>query len=233
MANTTWNASDKTAGVTLSGGNLVLTCATSASQFVRSVDKQITGKFYWECTFTTVAGTLACGVANASATLSSVAPTTAASANVALVNNSGQVFVNGVQASPTIGSITSGAVVCIAMDFDAQRIWFRNGAAGNWNGSAANNPATGVGGVATPIAGVVVTAYAIGGGVNANTTGSITANFGGSAFSGAVPSGFTSGFTAGASPALFAAATQAALEHWASVATVTAPAGGPMITMVM
>ena len=43
---------------------------------------------------------------------------------------------------------------------------------------------------------------------------SVTANFGDTAFVGAVPSGYTSGFTAGASVPTNAIASQALAEHW-------------------
>lgn len=49
-----------------------------------------------------------------------------------------------------------------------------------------------------------------------NTSDAVTANFGDTAFTGAVPSGFTSGFTAGASIPTNALATQIAAEHWFS-----------------
>src|SRR6187397_3639630 len=51
MANTTWNPSDLS-GITLSGGNLIAT-AQAGGGWVRAVDKQVLGKFYWEVTATT------------------------------------------------------------------------------------------------------------------------------------------------------------------------------------
>src|SRR6187455_1824221 len=47
MANTTWSTTDKTASLTLSGGNLTAT-ASATLQGVRTADRQVTGKFYWE-----------------------------------------------------------------------------------------------------------------------------------------------------------------------------------------
>ena len=47
MANTTWNPADKSATMTLSGGNLIAT-GSSWIAWVRAVDKKTTGKFYWE-----------------------------------------------------------------------------------------------------------------------------------------------------------------------------------------
>ena len=51
MANTTWSTTDRL-NVTLSGGNLVVTNSASAGG-VRSVDKLLTGKYYWEIVNTT------------------------------------------------------------------------------------------------------------------------------------------------------------------------------------
>jgi hypothetical protein len=103
-------------------------------------------------------------------------------------------------------------VVCIALDAGARLIWFRVGAAGNWNGSAVNNPATGVGGVAITNLGVGIQIYpSVCFGVIGDQ---ITANFGDSAFTGAVPAGFTSGFTAGVVSPSNELATQIAAEHW-------------------
>ena len=73
-------------------------------------------------------------------------------------------------------------------------IWFRLGAAGNWNTSGTANPATGVGGLDLAPTGFG-TAFDVYPFVYLNTSGNaITANFGGTAFTGTVPSGFTSGW---------------------------------------
>jgi hypothetical protein len=85
------------------------------------------------------------------------------------------------------------------------------GAAGNWNANAAYNPATGVGGVSTNL-GVGIAAYPAC--CLAAVNDQVTANFGDTAFTGAVPSGYTSGFTAGASVPTNAIASQALAEHW-------------------
>jgi len=81
-------------------------------------------------------------------------------------------------------------VIGIAVDFSGQLIWFRVAPAGSWNGSGTANPATGVDGISISV---------IAGSRFPTMTGqggdAITANFGASAFTGVVPSGFTSGFT--------------------------------------
>jgi hypothetical protein len=57
MANTTWSTTDKF-NVTLSGSNLIATAASAGICTVRAADKQVTGKFYWECTYNTIASIL-------------------------------------------------------------------------------------------------------------------------------------------------------------------------------
>jgi hypothetical protein len=204
---TTWNPSDKTAGCTLSGGNLVATFAAS-NNGVRSIDRVHTGKYYWEVTFAgTSIANLAVGIALGTSSLSATA------GNANFYCDGGSLYLNGVSASITIGSVVSGSIVCFALDADADLIWCRLGAAGNWNGNAAYNPATGVGGASIAWAGgpMGIYAWAFGSGGNCNAT----ANFGASTFTGAVPSGFTSGFPDSTTLTNVAIATQVALEEWA------------------
>jgi len=209
MANVTWGTSDKTANVTLSGSNLVAT-SSGAAGGARASDRQITGKFYWEVTLTTAANnTTGVGIASAFATLGSLTTSTCV-----VTKQAGNVLVNNAASGSTLGARASGDLICIALDIDAKLIWFRVGAAGNWNGSGAANPATGAGGV-------LITGMGVGPGyplypycnLNANLE-AVTANFGDTAFTGTAPSGFTGGFTSGATVPAIAAATQAALEEW-------------------
>jgi hypothetical protein len=227
MANTAWNPSDLS-GVTLSGSNLTATSTSASSSttmhWVRAADAQAIGKFYWEITMTGWAGgNTSPAIAAHSADLTQWnAPKL-----LALYNNGNLYLGGGVVVSGFTG-IASGAVVCIALDAGNQLAWFRVGAAGKWNNNVSNNPATGVGGVSIA---------AIGGGgpfglypaATFTAAEAVTANFGGSTFIGAVPSGFTSGFTAGASIFNSAVATQVALEHWATTATIL---GRAIVTQV-
>jgi hypothetical protein len=220
MANTTWNPSDKSASATLTGGNLIVTSANAGTNSVRAIDKQFTGKFYWECTYTTatIATTAAGGMAPGVVFGGSIGAAGSAPIGSFSLARVGNVYVDGVSVLAGWGTITSGTVVCIAFDCGTRAVWFRLGAAGLWNLSASANPATGVGGIATSLGGGVAVCPA------ASLTAlndQITANFGGSAFTGAVPAGFTSGFTAGATIPNNALATQAALEQW----TTPNPAG--------
>jgi len=135
-----------------------------------------------------------------------------ATIGVVSLQNSGTVYVDGTNTGIVFGTVTSGSVVCIAVDCDARLIWYRIGAAGNWNTVASNNPATGVGGIAIFNLGRGIPLYPM---ASLTTSGDqVTANFGDTAFVGAVPSGYTSGFTAGASVPTNALASQALAEHW-------------------
>jgi hypothetical protein len=209
MANTTWSTTDKTASVTLSNLNLTAT-SSGGNQGVRAVDRQITGKFYWEVTMTTAATIHAAGCANGVAALGSVYATPL---NAVIVYGTGSIWINNVNSGVSVGSFGAGGLVlCLAVDLGNRLFWAKNGAAGTWNGNAANNPATGIGGLnISTIAGGGLPLYpaaAFGGGV------AVTANFGDTAFSGAVPAGFTSGFTSGASIPTNEVVTQVAVEQW-------------------
>lgn len=221
MANTTWNPSDKSTNTALSGGNLIATMSAVGSPAVRSIDRQIAGKFYFEFTLTTVVGTVGFGIANAipvMATSTGIGVNNPGTVGAATLSTAGSVNINGVNVTNGFSVMSAGNVACVALDLDNRLIWFRNGAAGNWNLSAGNNPATGVGGYSiAAVAGGGIPAYACCGSGNPNGS-VVTANFGDSAFSGAVPAGFTSGFTAGASVSTNALTTQVAVEHWLAAA---------------
>jgi len=210
VANTTWSTTDKTSGVTLSGGNLTATLGNPSPAGIRAADKQVTGKFYWECTATTwTASGASLGIANMQAALTfGGSPTNAA----VIYQSSGAIWVNNVSTGVNLGARSNGDVIGIALDLTNQLIWFRVAPAGNWNNNAGFSPG-GTGGISissVASAGIPVSP------VLAQTSSApvITANFGDTAFSGAVPAGFTSGFTAGATINTNALATQIALEHW-------------------
>lgn len=209
MANTTWSATDQ-AGVTLSGtNNLTATTSTAAATGVRTIDKQNAGKYYFEYTVTTWGSVLALGVGIATGT----APFGAGTINACCAFNTGQVNYNGTNTGQNIGATANGGVICIALDLTNKLVWFRSGAAGNWNGNATYNPATGVGGISiASIAAGIIPVYGFE--ECGSSVSVVTANFGDSAFSGAVPSGFTSGFTSGAVIPTNELLTQIGVEEW-------------------
>jgi hypothetical protein len=167
---------------------------------VRTADRQITGKFYFEYTCTTFAGiNSTVGLANGWWDVSAASGLgNGAVAGTVGIIRAGSLWIDGGSSGVSFGTITSGTVICFAVDIDAKRIWARVGAAGNWNGNVANNPATGVGGIATPNFGVALPVYPA---ITLGQSGEVvTANFGDTAFTGTVPSGFTSGFTGAPTP---------------------------------
>ena len=185
MAFTTWSTTDK-ALLTLTNGNLTATTTASTGAFVRGKDGKNTGKIYFESTCVTYGANstaIAIGTATASGNNSQ---------NACLVKT-GSVIINNVNQGISLGTLLAGNVACIAVDLDAQRIWFRVGAAGNWNANAGNNPATGVGGISFSVLGSTSTNFFPM--FSSGATGEAeTANFGATAFTGAVPAGFASGW---------------------------------------
>jgi hypothetical protein len=197
----TWNPSDLSA-VTLSGGNLIAT--TTGAGGVRSTLGFSAGKYYWEYTIGVFgSGNSGVGVASSTATLSTMGPTVS---QAAFVYPAGSIYINGVDTTISIGALSAGNILAIALDVTAKLIWFKK-AAGNWNFNASANPATGVGGLS--ISALVSPLYA---GFGVSISGqSMTANFGDTAFVGTVPAGFTSGLLV---PPTAGQVTQIALEQW-------------------
>jgi len=182
---TNWNPADKSASVNLTNSNLTAT-ATAANTGARGVKGLATGKIYFEATLvnqTSVA--TAIGVALGTATLGLTATTTA------ILRENAQVWINATQVGTVGGgALVNGTIACIAVDIGAGLIWFRRGAAGTWNPSGTGDPAAGTSGLA--LTGMTGTLYP--NCIMAASTDAWTANFGASAFSGAVPAGFGSGW---------------------------------------
>jgi hypothetical protein len=185
---TTWNPSDKSANMTLSNSDLTAVSGAASGGLggVRAVTGRSSGKYYFEVTTTTITASYV-GLAKSTNTLFGN------SNNAVGVNASGSVFVNGtINGTVSLPGLGGGAIVGIAVDLTSNLIWFRVGASGSWNAvsGSANNPATATGGVSiAAIAGTLFPWF-----TTANTSENVTANFGATAFNGAVPSGFTSGW---------------------------------------
>jgi hypothetical protein len=185
----TWNSADA-ATITFSNGNLTATSNAAGGGGTRATVSKSTGKYYFEATMSTWSGTGAeTGLATSSATLlgGGLAGQAAVTRSQGGVN--GSIYINGTYSGSSLGPRTSGDIIGIASDLVAGLIWFRAAPSGNWNGSGTANPATGVGGISLgALAGSVLFPF-----FAASSTGQVaTANFGASAFSGAVPSGFIS-----------------------------------------
>lgn len=182
----TWNPADKSAGIVLSGGNL--TATTTSFDGVRGVKGYGSGKYYFEYKVTSAWGSSSTGVGLCLAS-HSLPQTYSAPAGTAMVFGSGSLFVNGATPGPNLGIRAANDVIGIAVDITSGLLWFRVSPSGQWNGSGTPNPATGTGGFS--LSGMPGTLYPLFGAQVAHTA---VANFGASAFSGAVPSGFTSGW---------------------------------------
>ena len=204
MANTAFNPSDKESHITLSGGNLTATGTAGWTGSVRTVNSQAAGKFYWECKGSTFAqsqsgvGMFTSAVAIASVVSSVVTGTCGLSENgLVYVGGFTTITVGGVSTSINFGTIASGTVICVAVDLTAKLIWFRLGAAGNWNNSATRDPAAGTGGVSIPSFGGANAAFPV---ASFGGNDVLIGNFGDSAFVGVVPAGFTAGWPTTAGP---------------------------------
>jgi len=216
---TTWNPSDVggSATFTLTNGNLTATITSATGSFnVRSVDRVSTGKYYWEITYgATYTALQGLGISTISTNLGSSSNQTAANGLfTAQVSNAG-IYAGGVSTGISLGTITAGTVLCVALDMTNRLIWFRNGAAGNWNNNAGYSPAAGTGGVALTFCGPGFPAYAFYTTSNATNGTSVIANFGATAYAGTAPSGFGN-LPTGTTSTSNEIATQLALEQWAS-----------------
>jgi hypothetical protein len=179
---TTFNSGDLV-NTALSNGNLTVTGTTAGDGGARAIDPKTSGKWYVEfaCTFA-ANGDNGVGATNAAASLNGMGATPF---NAILSYRSGNTYCNNVLLGST--GVTNPTTVDMALDLDNKKVWFRpNG--GNWNGSGTADPATNTGGwdisALNPNAGMFA-AVSIG-----TTSASATANFGASAFSRSVPSGF-------------------------------------------
>lgn len=185
----TWNPSDKSSGITLSGGNKTATLNTSGWRGVRGNIGKSVGKWYWEITVNTADANRDQfnGIATSGVTLDP------SSGNFADATSNTVYLYYGYDGNKTAGgSVTSaygntyaaGDVIQVALDMDAGKIWF--GKNGTWQNSG--NPATGSNAAFSSISGTFYPFF----GANGSSQ-SVTTNFGGSSFNYDVPSGFTAG----------------------------------------
>jgi hypothetical protein len=189
-----------TGTITLSSSNLVAVAGASNSA-VLAGDFFQSGLYYFEVTpLNAVFGSCTVGIAPPGGTnvfLAGVAP------------NGGNIYATG-SVGVAIGTVPAGTPVCIAVNLNTGLIWFRNGAAGNWNNNASANPATGVGGVILPSTGGFVAPW-----VEFSSGDQVSLNAGDGNFVGAVPAGFTAGWPK-SSAATSMVASQFGMETWGS-----------------
>jgi len=191
--NTTWNPYDKSAGITLSNSNFTATASTSGDMAVRSFNSFTTGKHYFEVTLgaTYTGGDTGPGICTAAANIN----TFGVNATLGfIVYPSGNIYYNGSLTGIATGALTTNDVLQFAVDLVNKRIWVRINRGGtlfNWNGTVGADPATNTSGFDISAVFGSAAAYpvqAFGPSASGSTS---TANFGGSAFASAPPSGFT------------------------------------------
>ena len=180
MTATTFDSGFKSSTMALSGGSLV---ATSSGLGTACATRTLSGLTYWETTITTLTGTVAVGIVNRFFNTAS-GSILGTDNNGLSFKSSGAVVLNNVTLS-TIQTYVQGNVVQVAIDIQNRLIWF-NVNNGNWNNNAANNPATGVGGIDYSSMSIPQILPA----VSCSATGAVfTENFSG-AFTYTPPSGF-------------------------------------------
>ena len=136
----TWNSSDKSAGVTLSNGNLTAQGGTGG---VRATTGRNSGKWYFEIRFDAVGGgTNTTGLGSSSFSIG-----TENSTQAWRLGTSGDVY-NGSDGTNYWGSgFAEGDIVGIAVDLDNHRLWFAKN--NTWVGS----PSAGTGAIFTNLSG--------------------------------------------------------------------------------
>jgi len=234
-AATVWATFDPamSSSVTLSGGNLIATntgkVPANQGASVASVNARSSGKYYFEATFITITGgaNLGVGIGTTTSTYSGLGGS-ATTGNNGL--GSGTIWANGASTGISIGAYSNGQVAGVAVDLTNRKIWFRHSPSGNWNNNASYNPATNTGGITIPSGAMVPFVTFGGSGGQANNV--VAADFGASAFSGAVPSGFMPGWPIGLGGTVTETATAVSTED-ATTAPATVPRDGMIATAMI
>lgn len=183
-ASVTWNPSDKSADITLSGSNLLATRNTGASAYraARATDgKDYTDNGYFEIAITTMdsGGFITLGIASASASLSGYVGSDAYGwgyygAEGGKKLNSGTLTTYG-------SNFAQGDIIGVA--FKNGKIWFAKN--NTWNGSPASDTGEAFSGITGTLFPMVSLYDAV------SPVDSITGRFKASAFSYSPPSGFS------------------------------------------
>lgn len=142
---TFWDSADKSANMTLSGGNLIAT-ATGTAAGVRVNKTKSTGKWYVEHLINPfdASDEAYVGIMTSTWPVGGVGGFTGDSERLVL-GHIGEV--NGPYGTVEPGGIgyLPGDIVSMSVDLDNNRVWFKVNA-GNWNGNGAANPSTNTGG---------------------------------------------------------------------------------------
>ncbi len=172
-----WNPADKSAGVTLSNGNL--TATVQGSEQARATLGRSTGKWYFEVVAVANVAQSGFGFSDLVATVDG--GSTQATEFLWFGGGLGWIWL-GTTWDFTVKTIALSEVGGLAIDLDAGKAWVRNFA--GWSG----DPVAGTGG--NSIGYVAEPVYPVCGAVGGAVDNDITANFGATAFAYTVPSGF-------------------------------------------
>ena len=150
----TWNPSDKTSGIDLTGSNLIATHRVGVGyngEGVRATVGKSSGKYFARfLTNIGVGSEYSIGVCGLAEPLSDYGGSSTISIGLYM---DGTVYYNAALVT-TIQATSSGQIVDMALNLDDDLIFFRT-ALGNWNNNPLADPVTGVGGIALGVAGTV------------------------------------------------------------------------------
>lgn len=189
---------NKSAGMTLSNGNLTFTSSAVAGTYgAFNTAPKSSGKRYFEMTlqqFETT-GLTYTGVGLASSIMSLNGSLGAANHNSIAYDTHSWNITYGGSNQGTIGQPVANDVICFAVDLSNKLCWVRRNA-GNWNNNAGANPATGAGGIdiselVLQLNGKNVAVYPFVQMSVGSAADIVVANYGSSAFAQTVPSGFS------------------------------------------
>ena len=180
----TWNPADKAAGITLSGGDLIATGGTNI-QLARATRSLPTGKAYWEVTvFTNSTGaSVISGAGIVDGAVATSVQIGGAGANLGMYANTQTLYYNNAVVLDFANIASNTHIYQFAHDSATGEVWVGRVGTGWFN---SGDPAAGTGEVYTLGAGTWYPGCTPNG-----ASRTCTANFGASAFSGSVPSGFT------------------------------------------
>lgn len=181
MAYATWNPADKHANITLTSGSLVATATADGWKSVRSTIGKSSGKWYWEVTMDAI-NDIMVDVGLASVPVSSYAGND--SDGYGYYNTDGNKYNSG--ANVAYGATYTTDIIGVALDMDNGKVWWSKN--GSWQ--ASGDPGAGTNEAYSGLTGTMYAMLSIY--TNTNKT---TANFGASAFTYSVPTGFTAGLS--------------------------------------
>jgi hypothetical protein len=176
----TWNPDDKSADIVLSNGNLTTTQSGTNYRSARANMGKSSGRWYWEVTIEVGINNMV-GVGTSAVNLETWLGSSVYGWSYG--ENAGRKWHSG--ASVAYGAVcTAGDVIGIALDLDNGKIWWsKNGA---WQ--ASGNPETGANPAFTGLSGTLYPMI-----THRYLDQQATTNFGASAFSYSVPSGYNAG----------------------------------------